>query len=764
MKSNLTIQSRIFLVITAIFACTYALLFFVSAKTLQNSIEDQTAKSLEYSLKFAKNQFNARQELVIEALKLPAANRSVQKLLLSADHEELKNLAKLWSKSLDFLEIVTILDSQHNVIARSNGGREPQLFLKTELLQSLFKRKQPIISAELVPHDEYCREVNNEVCQALPQNRAVMVQLVFLPIIDDAGKVIGAIIAGDEVNREPYLPFLQQKVFEATVEILVTQQGELIASTMTDVGGLKPNLDVRVLQSLRNGYSFQGTTDFNGRQYEMIAESINNHKGELIGSIAVALRVDRFAGLANENYRNIIFCGLFSSALIFILGFWITRQITVPVRRFSDALNAIEGGDYSIKIPESGNRELKSLAETFNRMTGSLNQRDSVLSSQNSELRDRNEILETRALLQDAQLEAEISGYKSIIKSLVDGLVVADDRQMIIEINPAAEKLLGVKATEVVGAPLAKLYTLPGLSELEELFKSSRGDDLSDNESVLILKCDGRKLRFAVTALREEKGSNRSFLLGVRDVTTDEEVDRLKSGFIAKVSHELKTPLTSMKGSLQFILKKGKWLTGVEREMLTVCCRNTERLISLVGGIIELSRIEAGQIAFSKRPIQIGEVVLYALEEVKGAALIRNISLVNDVPMDLPKVFGDYERLIQVLSNLLSNAVKFSPQNSVVTLSAAVDKYFLTISVADDGKIIPEEERGALFSTFQQMGRPEEGEFCGSGLGLAISREIVERHGGSIFYTPGAGKGNVFAFRLPLNGDFDGAEQDTYRR
>lgn len=762
--SNLTIKSRIFLVITAIFACTYALLFFVSVKTLQNSIEDQTAKGLEYSLKFAKNQFNARQELVIEALKLPAADRSVQKLFLSADHEELQNFAKLWSKSLDFVEIMTILDSQQKVIARSNGRRDPQFFLKKELLQSLFERKQSIISAELVPHDEYCREVNNEVCQTLPQNRAVMVQLVFLPIIDGTGKIIGAIIAGDETNREPYLPFLQQKVFDATVETLVTQQGELIASTMTDVGGLKPNLDAPVIQSLSKGYSFQGITDFNGRQYEMIAEPINNHKGELIGSIAVAIRGDRFAGLANENYRNIIFCGLFSSALIFILGYWITRQITVPIRRFSDALKVIEGGDYSIEIPESGSMELKSLAETFNRMTGSLSQRDAALSRQNSELRDRNEILENRALLQDAQLEAEISGYKSIIKSLVDGLVVADDRQMIIEINPAAEKLLGVKATEVVGSPLAKLYTLNGLSELEELFKSSGGDELSGSESVLILKYNGRKIRFAVTALREEKISNRSFLLGVRDVTTDEEVDRLKSGFIAKVSHELKTPLTSMKGSLQFILKKGKWLTGVEREMLTVCCRNTERLISLVGGIIELSRIEAGQIAFSKRPIQLGEVVLYALEEVKGAALIKNISLVNDVPMDLPKVFGDYERLIQVLSNLLSNALKFSPQNSVVTLSAAVDTSFLTISVADDGKTIPEEERGALFSTFQQMGRPEEGEFCGSGLGLAISREIIERHGGSIFYTPGAGKGNVFAFSLPLNGEFDGAEQDTNSR
>jgi signal transduction histidine kinase len=217
-----------------------------------------------------------------------------------------------------------------------------------------------------------------------------------------------------------------------------------------------------------------------------------------------------------------------------------------------------------------------------------------------------------------------------------------------------------------------------------------------------------------------------------------------------------------MKGSLQFILKKGKWLTGVEREMLTVCFRNTERLIGLVAGIIELSRIEAGQIAFTMRPLQMGEVVLYAIEELKGAALIKNISLVNDVPMDLPKVYGDYERLMQVLSNLISNAVKFSPENSVVTISAETEKSFLTISVADSGEVIAEKERTALFSRFQQMGRPEDGEFCGNGLGLAISREIIERHGGSIFHAPGAGGGNRFAFKVPLNGDIDGKKQDTH--
>lgn len=760
MTSNITIKSRIFLIITAILASSYALLVFLTFKTLQSSIEDQAAKSLEYSLKFAKNQFSARQETVIEALKLPAANRSVQRLFLAADQNELKSFARLWAKSLDSLEILTVFDGQHNVIARKNGRSEPDFFLKTELLHSLFERKQPITSVELIPNAQYCREVDNEVCQALTGDKGVMVQLVAVPVIDEADNVIGAIIAGDEVNREPYLPFLQQKIYDANVETIISQQGELIASTMKDISGQKPELDPRVRQTLRNGYSFQGAAAFNGRQYEMRAEPINNYKGELIGSIAVAISLDRLTGADNDDYLHIILCGLFGGAVILILGYWIARQFTIPAGRFAAAMQALEDGDYSMSIEASGSREFAALAENFNRMANSLSQRVAALSSQNSELNERNELLENQLLGREAELQTAISGYQSIIGGLFDGLVVADDRETISEINPAAERLLGVKTNEAVGGPLAKLYALHGLGELAEFVRNSSASGRSDNEAALVLKHNGRKLRFAVTALRGGRGT----LLGVRDVTAEGEVERLKSGFIAKVSHELKTPLTSMKGSLQFILKKGKWLTGVEREMLTVCCRNTERLISLVSGIIELSKIEAGQIAFSMKPVQMGEVVLYALEEVKSAALVKNISLVNDVPMDLPKVFGDYERLVQVLANLLSNAVKFSPQNSVVSLSATVDTDSLAIAVADDGTVIPEEERAKLFSTFQQMGRPEEGDFCGSGLGLAICREIIERHNGSIYYAPGAGKGNLFGFSVPFNGEINGAEQDTYRR
>lgn len=756
MKSSLTIKSRLFFAITAILAFSYAILFFLSVATLQRFIEDRTEKDLQYSLKFAKTQFSARQELVLEALSLSTVTPSLQKLFQKDDHAGLLTTIKLWSESLDFLEMLTVVDARQNVIARINGQTDSVSFLSSELLTTAFERKKPIMTTEILSHDKYCMEVRNEVCQTLSEDRDVMVQLIVLPVLNASGEVVGAIVAGDEVNKDPHLPYQQQKVFGKSVEMLVTQMGEQIASTMTESTGFSSTLESSVLQSLKGGYSFSGRTVLNGRQYEMIAEPIHNHKGEFIGSIAVALDADQFSSLRNENYANLAICGLLSLVLIFILAYFTARRITAPVKRISAAVKALEEGDYSVKVPEVGTVEFKYLGEAFNRIAESFSARNLLITAQNSDLMALNNELEKRAVERRSELENITSLHKSTLRSMADGLVVADFRGIVTEINPAAEKMLGVSAPEMIGMPLSKLFEESGLDDLEKLLSAVSTGNLADKESELVIKHQRRSLRFTVTVLRDDTAAEEGLLLGIRDVTTDSELDRLKSGFIAKVSHELKTPLTSMQGSLQFILKKGKWLTGVEREMLTVCLRNTERLTSLVAGIIELSRIEGGQIRFELKPMQIGEVVLYAIEELKGAALVKNISIVNDVPMDLPKVNGDHGRLTQVLTNLLSNAVKFSPENTVVTISAMPEKSFLGISVADNGKVIPEEERHALFSTFQQMGRPEDGEFCGSGLGLAICREILEIHGGAILYTPGASGGNIFTIKVPLYGDGDG--------
>jgi len=757
MRQGLTIKSKLFLAIATILASSYAILFFSSLISIQRFTNEEISKDLQYSLGFAKNQLNSRPELVLEGLKLPTSSAHVQGLFVSADVNGIKEAADRWVKSFEFLEMLTFFDAGQNVLVRSNGKADAESFLRGQLLNNLFDRRQPIITTELITHDQYCREVSVEICQSLDEDKDVMVQLVLLPVVGQDGRVLGAVAAADVINRDPHLPYLQLKVFGKSVEMLITQKGERIATTLSSDNILPANLEENVVRTLKAGFTFNGTTMLHGNQHEMIAEPLHNHNGEFIGAIAVALARSQFINIRHENFRNLLLCGTVSIILIFILAYFTARQFTRPMRRFNEAVKAIEAGDYSFRLPESGGLEFSTLAETFNRMTIGLSERDSIIGKQNSELLALNSQLEGKVAERAEQLETEASMQRTIVKSLIDGLIVADKQQRILQLNPAAENLLGEKAASLVGKTLVRLCELPGLRDLGQLFPGSTAtQSLAAEKTSLELDFERRRLRFNATGLLDEKGAYKGLLLGIRDVTADGEVDRLKSDFIAKVSHELKTPLTSMKGSLQFVLKKGKWLTGVEREMLGVCLRNTERLITLIAGILELSKIEAGQIKFSMRPLQIGELTLYALEEFKGAALHKNISLVNDIGVDLPKVHGDYDRLGQVLANLISNAVKFSPKDSIVTLSAECSAGFMAVSVADSGSEIPAEDRENLFSKFQQVGRPEEGNSCGNGLGLAICKEIMTRHGGTINHSPGAAGGNVFTFRVPLYGGNNG--------
>ena len=731
MKKSLTIKNKLFLTIAFILASSYAILFFSSIISIQRFTDEEIAKDLQSSLRFAKSQLNSRPELVLEALKLPISSVHVQRLFINADASGLKEASDRWSKSLEFLEMLTVFDARQNVIARNNGKTGASSFLGGQLLNSLFDRRQPIITTELVTYEQYCQEVSIEVCQALQEHKDIMIQLILLPVVDQNGRLLGAVVAGDNINKNPHLPYLQQKVFGKNVEMLITQMGERIASTMSGVEVLPINLDEKVVRSLKAGFSFKGTSSLRGLEYEMVAEPLHNHKGEFIGSIAVALAKSQFGSIRHETFRNVLICGAVSISIIFILAYFTAWQFTLPMRGFVDAVKAIEAGDYSCRIPESGSLEFKTLAETFNRMTKSLSERDAIIVEKNRELITLNSQLEARVTERSEQLEMEAGRQKAIIKSLMDGLIVTDSQQRIIQMNTVAENLLGEKTAAMMSKPLVDLCELPGMRGLEKLFMGSNPahSPLGDKK-VAVLEYERRHVRFAVTDLLDEDGSYKGLLLGIRDVTADSEVDRLKSDFIAKISHELKTPLTSMKGSLQFMLKKGKWLTGVEREMLGVCFRNTERLITLIANILELSKMEAGQIKFSMRPLQLGEVILYSLEEIKAAARQKNISLVNDIGLDLPKVYGDYDRLGQVITNLLSNAIKFSPNDTVVTLSAEMSGGFMAVAVADGGKEIPEEERETLFSKFQQIGRPEEGNASGSGLSLAICKVIMEKHGG----------------------------------
>jgi signal transduction histidine kinase len=175
----------------------------------------------------------------------------------------------------------------------------------------------------------------------------------------------------------------------------------------------------------------------------------------------------------------------------------------------------------------------------------------------------------------------------------------------------------------------------------------------------------------------------------------------------------------------------------------------------MIGEILDISGIESGRMAFTFKPFSIGEVSVYAIDEIKSYAMGRNITIVNSIGEHLPLVYGDSDRTIQVITNLLSNAVKFSPQGKVVMVTAEQEGNYVTVSVADRGTVIKRPDRGKLFKKFQQIESTERGKVGGTGLGLAICKEIVERQHGRIFYTAAEEQGNTFSFTLPIIGEGD---------
>jgi two-component system sensor histidine kinase VicK len=365
-----------------------------------------------------------------------------------------------------------------------------------------------------------------------------------------------------------------------------------------------------------------------------------------------------------------------------------------------------------------------------------------------------NEQLEKNVAERTNELRMEMGRLEAILTSMVEGVVVTDHDNLVILCNPAAQKIFDLVPHRILNHTIEEACKVGDFCVLVDYIRQMREEDglATAREEEAAVK--GKKLRINIGPLLDDGGEFAGVVMSIRDITMEEEVDRMKSEFISTVSHELKTPLTSMKGSLQYILSRGKWQSDTEAELLNVCLRNTDRLIRLINDILDISKIEAGRLDFSLKPQSIGELVRYAIEEISGFAMNRHVSVNNFVGADLPQVYGDHDRLIQVLTNLLSNAVKFSPTGKTVQLSAKREGNYVAVSVTDEGDTIRWSDRDKLFRKFQQLHPIGITEGGGTGLGLAICKEIIERHHGRIYYQEGAGGGNVFTFTVPVYEEF----------
>ena len=419
------------------------------------------------------------------------------------------------------------------------------------------------------------------------------------------------------------------------------------------------------------------------------------------------------------------------------------------------------------------------LIPLLRRATAQLNSRNRLLVEQATDLE--------HALTERKEAQESVSQLAAIVEASDDAIARTSHDAKIVTWNPAAARLFGYSADEIVGRSMAMLVPPDRLHELASVAGRINGGVGVEDHETRGLRKDGTEVDVSLTVspIFHEDGTLTGTAVIARDVTHLKrqqrqleallakervaradaesaqqalaeqneqlrELDRLKDEFISLVSHELRTPLTSIHGYLELLLEGGAGELGAEQErFLTVVERNSKRLMQLVGDLLFMAQVEAGKLALDLEEVDLNEVISECLEAAQPIADDRQIDLVAEVA-DTPSMLGDRSRLAQVLDNLISNALKFTPRSGRVSVRVSVAGNDAVVEIQDTGVGIPSDEQERLFERFFRSSTATEQAIPGTGLGLTIAKTIVERHEGTISIESVEGAGTTARVRLPV--------------
>lgn len=343
-------------------------------------------------------------------------------------------------------------------------------------------------------------------------------------------------------------------------------------------------------------------------------------------------------------------------------------------------------------------------------------------------------------------------------EAVPDALILIDEWGVIQWANPATGRIFGFALPQVLGQNVSMLMPEPDRSShdgyLARYRAGGQGAVVGARRRASGLRADGRRFPIELAVQKLSLPSGPHYLGIVRDMSAEEELERMKQDFVSVINHELRTPLTSIVGSLSLLAAGAAGeLSPHADKMVNVALRNTRRLGRLINDILDLDKIDCGALALTYSDLNARHLLDEALQLNQDAARAAGISLrmeFETVGCSQPVLRVDADRFQQVMSNLLSNAIKFSPAGCEVLVSVESDGTHLRIAVADHGPGIPEEFHSQLFKRFSQHARPDSRQREGSGLGLSITRALVQQMGGEIGFDKTRSEGSLFFFTLPL--------------
>jgi PAS domain S-box-containing protein len=409
------------------------------------------------------------------------------------------------------------------------------------------------------------------------------------------------------------------------------------------------------------------------------------------------------------------------------------NNIADPIKELTASIKEIANKNYSERVHFMDHNEFGDLAKSFNTMAQKLEEYNS------SNL--------YKLLFEKKRLE-------TLINNMNDPIIGLDNQGLILFVNDEALKIIGMKSEDVLGKMASTLALTNDLMK-SLIEKNSVNEANIRGQKTLPMKifADGKESYFekeniniTIQPTGEDQMINIGDVIILRNITPFKELDFAKTNFIATISHELKTPIASVKFSLQLLEKEQTGALNNEQKHLVESIKDdSERLLKITGELLELSQVETGNIQLNIEKSNPYEIVHYATEAVKMQAEQKQIELDIEADENLPDIKADSEKTAWVLINFLTNAIRYSSEKSKITMRLKKDNMQISFAVIDTGKGIDNRYRSKVFDKYFQIPGSQK---TGTGLGLAISKEFIEAQGGTIGVESELGLGSTFYFKL----------------
>lgn len=525
---------------------------------------------------------------------------------------------------------------------------------------------------------------------------------------------------------------------------LITAKGNVVADSQEspqnmDNHGQRPE----IIDAWENGAAIASRFS-QTLQQEMIyrAQQVVDDQ-KIIGFVRVSLPLSTIDEKLAQLQLIVLFGAAVAAAIALFLGLYIAKIFTDPLTKMTEIAESISQGYYEKRISIKRDDEIGTLAAAFNRMANSSAQRMTEITTERNRL-------------------------AMILAGMKEGVIAVDQFLKIVHVNHAAAKLFDLSMTQCINRPFWEEVRISEINQaLEQAIEtreiietqmrrhSESGDQVVEIYAAVLVEHRDRASKNGIEQQRELSGA----IIVFNDISEIDRLGRIRRDFVANASHELKTPITAIRGIAETILADDDMEDEVRYSFIEKINTQSQRLSTLVSDLMALSRLESDQDAQCFQPVDLIESVRQSCRSAEAICQEKNLHLTLQLPsgddfkvLNREKliVAGDKQAILQLIDNLLDNAIKYTPSGGEIFVRLSPHQKKVTLAIQDSGVGIKHQHQQRIFERFYRVDKARSRELGGTGLGLSIAKNIVEQHGGSIAIKSQLGKGSTFLVTLPL--------------